>query len=252
MSYDGGKGQAGVFQRIINQMPPHDLYIEGCLGAGAVMRAKRPAICSIGVELDTEVLTAWRGDEVSNLVLINADIVHWLQERQEMMKPTTLVYLDPPYLMSTRRSQRNLYRCEMTDRQHQELLTVANSLSCMVMISGYYSPMYVDLLRGWRAISFEVMTRGGCPATEWLWMNFAEPAELHDYRYVGEGFRERERIKKKINRWRLKLERMSLLERRALLAALDEFDGGGSARSRTATSDDAAGGALVGFDDAAR
>lgn len=240
MRYDGGKGQAGVYQRIINQMPPHEIYIEGCLGGGAVLRAKRPAVWSIGIELDAEVLAGWRPYEISGLSLVNADAVTWLAERASVLKPDTLVYLDPPYLMHTRRSERPIYRCEMTNRQHQELLEVALSLKCMVMISGYYSAMYADLLRGWRSISFEVMTRGGVPATEWLWMNFPEPAELHDYRYVGEGWRERERIKKKVSRWKNKLSKMPAVERQALLAALAELDAGRDAGSRLAIPDDAA------------
>jgi hypothetical protein len=43
MTYPGGKNGTGTFQKIINQMPPHDVYIEAFLGSGAVMRLKRPA-----------------------------------------------------------------------------------------------------------------------------------------------------------------------------------------------------------------
>ncbi|KHE92566.1 MAG: hypothetical protein SCABRO_01681, partial [Candidatus Scalindua brodae] len=39
MNYPGGKG--GVFQKLINLMPPHDVYIETHLGGGAVIRNKR-------------------------------------------------------------------------------------------------------------------------------------------------------------------------------------------------------------------
>ena len=39
--YAGGKNGAGIFQRIINQMPPHNCYIEAFLGSGAILRRKR-------------------------------------------------------------------------------------------------------------------------------------------------------------------------------------------------------------------
>ena len=44
---------------------------------------------------------------------------------------------------------------------------------------------------------------------------------LHDYRYLGEGFRERERIKRKKTRWVKRLDRMPMLEKRALLSAIE-------------------------------
>lgn len=43
MTYPGGKAAAGVYQRIINLMPPHSLYIEPFLGGGAIMKLKKPA-----------------------------------------------------------------------------------------------------------------------------------------------------------------------------------------------------------------
>lgn len=46
MSYPGGKGGAGVVQRIINLMPPHRVYLEPFLGGAAVMRARAPWHCT--------------------------------------------------------------------------------------------------------------------------------------------------------------------------------------------------------------
>jgi hypothetical protein len=52
MPYPGGKGGMGVAQRIINLMPPHEVYIEPFLGDATVMRLKRPASMNIGFDLD--------------------------------------------------------------------------------------------------------------------------------------------------------------------------------------------------------
>jgi len=51
--------------------------------------------------------------------------------------------------------------------------------------------------------------------------------ELHDYRYLGRGFRERERIKRKKQRWMERLVRMPRLERCAILAAASTIGAGG-------------------------
>jgi DNA adenine methylase len=67
------------------------------------------------------------------------------------------------------------------------------------------------------------MTRGG-KAIESVWLSFPESAARHDTRYAGENFRERERIKRKKERWARRFAAMSLAERAAVRAALDDVD----------------------------
>ena len=135
-----------------------------------------------------------------------------------------LVYCDPPYLHSTRRDP-CLYRYEMTDDQHEALLAVLLRLPCLVCISGYWSELYADTLSTWRVCDFQAQTRGG-PHTEYLWCNYPAPTALHDYRYLGKDFRERERIKRMTARWVNRLQAMPILQRQALQAALAQVDNG--------------------------
>jgi len=229
-SYPGGKNGAGVYQSIINQMPPHDVYIEPFLGSGAVLRLKRPARSTIAIERDKDVAEAFiaKHGENRSITVINGDGIQFLQHRRNWTG-RELVYCDPPYLMSTRISHRRIYRYELEEKHHIELLGTLKTLPCLVMISGYESPLYMSMLERWRVVTFQTMTRGGSPATEFLWMNFPEPTALHDYRYLGIGFRERERIKRRIQRWRSRLLAMSAVERMALSGALAELSDGGSA-----------------------
>src|SRR5262245_31258856 len=59
-SYRGGKAGAGVYQKLINQMPPHTTYIECFLGHGAVLLNKRPAHHNIGLDLDPQAVKVVR------------------------------------------------------------------------------------------------------------------------------------------------------------------------------------------------
>jgi DNA adenine methylase len=217
-SYPGGKNK--VYQTIINQMPPHRVYIEPFLGSGAILRYKRPAIASIVIDVDAAVIDSW---DVAppGTTLICGDAINWLASTA--ITDDTLIYLDPPYMMSSRSSHRQIYRCELEDRQHVELLDVITRLTCMVMISGYYTTLYGSRLASWRHITFEAQTRSGKTATEWLWMNYPEPLELHDYRYLGDDFREREKIKRRRERWKTRLQRMDRLERLSMLSAIAEM-----------------------------
>jgi hypothetical protein len=230
VGYPGGKGGDGVYQRIINLMPPHPVYIEPFLGGGAVMRLKRPAALNIGLDRDAAAIARF-GDSAGSIAgngvgsdraafrFLCADAFAFL--RSYRFTGEELVYCDPPYMHSTR-GRRNVYRFEMTDAQHRKLLRTLLKLPCRVMVSGYWTQLYARELAGWRSIHFEAMTRGGHTATEWLWFNFEEPLALHDYRYLGEGFRQRERIARRKRRWVSRLKAMPVLERRALLSAIGE------------------------------
>jgi site-specific DNA-adenine methylase len=220
MVYPGGKNGSGVYQKIINQMPPHRVYIEAFAGSAAVLRLKRPAVASIAIDADAGSAETLR-NELHGVTVVCDDAISFL--KNYAYQGDELVYSDPPYLGSTRSSKRPIYKHEMmSDEDHLELLAVLKNLCCMVMISGYWSELYERELQGWRSISFQSMTRGGFAATEWLWMNYPEPFELHDYSYLGENFRERERIKRKKDRWRLKLQSMPALERFAILSVLQD------------------------------
>lgn len=232
-SYPGGKAGSGVYQRIISQQPPHEVYAEPFLGGGAVMRRKLPACINIGIDVDGVVISRARAmvdagtwflgasPEMAGAAraeLVKADGVAWLSRRKWTGRE--LVYCDPPYLMATRRRQRRIYRCELEEEGHVHLLAVLVRLPCMVQVSGYWSELYGRWLEKWRAVRYMAQTRGGKPAEEWLWMNYPEPVELHDYRYLGSGFRERERLKRMRSRWVARLARMGGLERGALLSAM--------------------------------
>lgn len=258
--YPGGKNGSGVYQRIINLMPPHRVYIEPFLGGGAIYRLKRPAEVNIGLDLDPAVIDDFAGgglpaDPQNRDVPIGGfDASSWQRQNlrpapsggsggsgwNRQIEPShqvkradaiaflksytfrgdELVYCDPPYLQETC-SSRVRYKFKMYDRQHRQLLRVLRTLPCPVIVSGYWSELYARELRDWNSTHFEAMTRGGM-ATEWLWFNYSQPTALHDYRYVGENYRDRQRIKRKKASWTGKLRRMPLMERQALLSVIEE------------------------------
>lgn len=223
-SYPGGKAGAGVYQKLINLIPPHSTYIETHLGGGAVMNYKRPAITNIGIDIDPVLVEAWKREALEfPITLVCEDAVSFL--KRYSFDGTEFVYADPPYLLNTRRGGK-LYRHEYTKEQHIKLLSCLKKLPCQVMISGYWSKLYATTLSQWRTVSFQAQTRAGTPATEWVWLNYPKTIELHDYRYLGNTFRERERIKRKKERWVDRLKKMPRLERQALLASIHEVSFG--------------------------
>lgn len=62
----------------------------------------------------------------------------------------TLFYCDPPYLKSTRSFSNNkCYAYEMTIQDHIDLINNLKNTKGQVLISGYDSELYNDLLHGW-------------------------------------------------------------------------------------------------------
>ena len=226
MSYPGSKAGAGVYQAIINQIPPHDVYIEGFGGSAALYRKKRKALRNKLIEIDTEVFSKLEAEFrfESGVYVMCADFIEWATH--EMPSLNTFIYLDPPYLGSTRSNRRYYLHEFRTEPQHRRLLEICLFLSewkskPFIMISGYDSDLYRECMKDWRVVSFQAMTRGG-PRTEYLWMNYEEPERLHEYTYLGQNYRERERIKRKAKRWVEGLARLPVLERRAILGELEQ------------------------------
>ena len=221
MSYPGGKAGAGTYQTIINQIPPHEVYIEPFAGSAAIARMKAPSRETIVMDIDPAVTRKLRERALPGWNVFTGDAVLLLRDYGWTGKE--FVYCDPPYLLDTRRTKRALYRHEfMSVEEHKQLLTLLQAIPTAVMVSGYPNALYDGVLSRWRRTTYTAMTRGGTRATECLWMNYPEPVALHDYRYIGRSFRERERIKRRQARWKRRLEELPPLERAALLLAITD------------------------------
>lgn len=207
MKYPGGKGKC--YQHLINLMPKHSTYIESHLGGGAVMRHKKAAVRNIGIERDPEVLSRLHGNTPDHIELVAGDAVTYLEAFP--FSGTELIYCDPPYLQETRRGGR-LYRYEYTDADHKRLLGVLTQLPCMVMVSGYANPLYEMHLAHWRTQTFMAKTHADV-REETVWMNFPVPDALHDSRYLGESFRERQDNQRRRQTLHRRLHAMDKYER---------------------------------------
>lgn len=88
-------------------------------------------------------------------------------------QPGCLLYVDPPYLGSTRSGG---YRVEMkSDAEHRELAAALWDCSAAVVLSGYRSPLYDELYEGWYREQTGASTGNGRDGergrTEVLWSN---------------------------------------------------------------------------------
>ena len=87
-----------------------------------------------------------------------------------------LMYLDPPYVLSTR-SVHKQYRHEMTDQDHIELLEAVASSKAKGMISGYDCELYDFYLGNWNKVQIAARAQDNKRRIETLWMNYNLEAE---------------------------------------------------------------------------
>lgn len=224
-TYKGSKGNSGLYQAIINLMPKHEIYIELFCGKGEIFKRKKRAEFNILVDKAEEVAEYWEKiidsefrSGNSNTMFMKFDIV---QEMFSGRKPfwtnwsginpnNTVVFIDPPYPFDTRLDKRKLYRNEMSDSDHIRLLTKIKRTAFPTIITTYPNKIYEERLtseNGWLWIDVKVRTRKRT-VTERIYFNFPAPHILHDYRYAGKNYRERERIKSRISRELDKLKRV--------------------------------------------
>lgn len=89
----------------------------------------------------------------------------------------TVHYVDPPYMHALRAPSNKhdlkfrMYRHEMTDSDHGELLAFLQTLKGAVVLSGYASPLYDEALRLWRRETRATHADGARDRVEVLWLN---------------------------------------------------------------------------------
>lgn len=93
-----------------------------------------------------------------------------------------LIYLDPPYMPEVRHGKQ--YKHEIFDRNsHAQLLETAKAHKGPVMISGYETDLYNDMLRDWYREETTCYSQVCSKKKEVLWMNF-QPAGQMRIEYI--------------------------------------------------------------------
>ncbi|HBG3822425.1 TPA: DNA adenine methylase, partial [Clostridioides difficile] len=91
-------------------------------------------------------------------------------------KTDCLIYADPPYLLKTR--SQKMYNVEMeTEEEHEKLLKTLLKFSGYVILSGYDSDLYNEMLNGWNKMEFKACAEQG-KRKEMLWTNFETTKQL--------------------------------------------------------------------------
>ena len=86
-----------------------------------------------------------------------------------------LIYCDPPYMLQTRNGKQ--YRCEMSDEDHEALLEILRKHKGYVVLSGYNTNLYNDMLKGWNRYETTSYTQSQTMKREVIWLNYDPPGQ---------------------------------------------------------------------------
>ncbi len=112
-----------------------------------------------------------KGDTTHLVQIENMDALRLIERYNS---DEVLMYLDPPYVRSTRKGGR-LYSHEMTDDEQLQLLEIITRSQAKIVISGYESEMYNNALCSWYRFQTETRTTSTELVKEFIWTNFEPP-----------------------------------------------------------------------------
>ena len=95
--------------------------------------------------------------------------------------PNVLIYADPPYMLETRHGKQ--YKEEMTDEDHEVLLTLLKLHKGPAIISGYESELYNEMLKDWHKEKTFCYSQVHSKKKEMLWMNFEPEKQMSIFDY---------------------------------------------------------------------
>lgn len=106
-------------------------------------------------------------NRLKNVQIENLDAIELIKRYDTK---DVFIYCDPPYLVNTRKNY--LYKHEMSNEQHIELLNLLKSHPGKVMISGYDNELYDTALSNWHKEYKDTTAEQGLRRRECLWMNY--------------------------------------------------------------------------------
>lgn len=97
--------------------------------------------------------------------------------------PTTLHFVDPPYIKETRGRSTDKYNHELTTDQHEELAGILSTLTGKVILCGYDNEIYSEILGDWNKITLDARSLPAArnkdkKKSECIWLNY-EPDALY-------------------------------------------------------------------------
>lgn len=219
-SYLGNKKIISLLPNILGLIPVHSTYCELFAGSAQVLLSKRKADHSIIVDKNEKILKQVKSLYSGSLEVVNGCSSVWLDLATSAAIKDLFIYADPPYRLSERSCASTRYRFEMNDQDHAIFLLSVLKSGHKILISHYDSPFYDDFLINWNKKVVNVSYHGKI-RKEALYFNYDSNGEMFMPTMAGADKTDRQRIKRKAERWGLNFEKLPVYEQQCILNRLN-------------------------------
>jgi len=218
-NYPGQKNIPGLIQKIINNIPECSVFYELYAGSAEVSKivsvgsTSKPMIFLNDINPDVNTyFTVLQG-----AIFSNKDALDLLQSKVLSLASTdTFIFIDPPYLHTTRPNNTRLYKFEMTQEQHEQMLLAVLELNCNIMVIHPDCELYNKYLCTYRQVKLKIRYNNKT-SIEKLYMNYPLPDKLQVKQYTGADCWDRQRIKRKGDRLIEKINKLPGQEKQYIL-----------------------------------
>ncbi len=217
--FTGSKGIQGLPHKIINLIPTHQFYYELFAGSAAIAQLLPHSKNKVLTDINPDTIEYLKKTYTGGGIIENLDALPTLKSLHGKDK-STFVFLDPTYMKATTSEDR--YEYTLNDTDHVELLTTSLQMKFNIMIIHPACKLYDSMLSNWYWKTITVRYHKKNCITR-LYMNYPPPLKLHTTQYLGNGRTDRQRIKRKGDRWISKLTNMAPLEQQYILEKIKEM-----------------------------
>lgn len=211
--YPGQKNIPGVIHKIVNNIPAHLHYYELFAGSGAIgnfLASMAPTVNYNFNDIDpgvTDIYNYTAGSSVTNY-----DALDLLQLLKAIPAGKEyFLFIDPPYLHSTRPGNTAIYNYEVPEPDIIKLLLAVQDLHCNVMIIHPECELFNTYLKHFRKVQLKIRYNRKT-SHEALYMNYNSDIKLQNSSLVGIDCWDRQRIKRKAKRTVQKLLSLPAME----------------------------------------
>lgn len=208
MAYIGNKNFNGVLETLINQIPCSHRYFSLFTGGGGL------EFCNSLNHL--QWICAEKDSRLHSSISLHSSIV--FSDYKYLIAGFTFtsddfIFIDPPYMFSTRRAGKKYYKHEFTVSDHKHLLKFISTTTAKVCVTHPPCSLYFQNLVHFTFIPLSYQSRQGI-FNDGIWINYdisqlllATPA------VIGGNAMERQMIKRKLSSLERKISALSLHEK---------------------------------------